>query len=729
MSYKWRFYNNYAVNAAGVDVYFDGYTFVEDPNGEYNSVSGRNYSKHPIDCASVYNKLEIYSKHEIDRNVKILSFDIECYNDIIFMICIVVQEPKRTLSGGAPAQLLDSQSVRRYTLKQNFSDFFAIIEKERPDVITGYNICGYDFPKIIEQIGRSCYNIVSLEWESSAFGKNTIKYIDFPFAVVVDLYLVIRRDYILESYSLNEVSKHFLNESKYDLTYKQMFKLYEQNSLAEIEKYCLQDTQLVVNLFNKMNVWIGLCELSKLTHTPIEDLYTRGQTYRLKNMYQYEFLQRKYVFDYNGSNLKYDEKLVGALVIDGKPGLYGESFIVDFNSLYPNIIVNEGICYSKQHIVANIVKELIDKRKHIKRLYAQEPEGVMKIVYDKRQWAYKILANSIYGAFGAKGVLYKPEIAQLITRVGRENLITAKSVIESYKGCRVFYGDTDSCMVEYDSVEYDTSAKLNSLLPDIIQSVYSKTNILLEMENKFKSFLLVSKKKYIAKRDNGSIYNRGLSVQRSFCRFSRELLKQTSVMLLNGEDPRAYIDEQIKDLLAGKIGKEKLIMKTNLKDEYDNVCANSIFQSSIKDHSARLAPGFQQTVEYYYTYPRAEDLAGDHTRKDKMGYCYSLEADNIDYILYLRQLKQIDTVLDLVYDGNVIQKYIKNKNIVRELKIKIYMNRNGYIFLDTPKYVTDEVGLKNGYMKLEDKNALTREWVKNKYNKSNPVHKSMIKYI
>ena len=84
----------------------------------------------------------------------------------------------------------------------------------------------------------------------------------------------------------------------------------------------------------------------------------------------------------------------------------------------------------------------------------------MKNVYDNRQLAIKLTANSLYGQTGAKtSHFYEPDVAASCTAVGRKLLTYAKRIIEEVYGDRVcetkdygkvrtkakyIYGDTDS---------------------------------------------------------------------------------------------------------------------------------------------------------------------------------------------------------------------------------------------------------------------------------------------
>ena len=76
-------------------------------------------------------------------DLKILSFDLEnsITNGTILTICYVVRDK---------GEIRDGEMIEG-TEKQIIQRFSEIIQKEDPDVITGYNIDGYDIPKILEQ--------------------------------------------------------------------------------------------------------------------------------------------------------------------------------------------------------------------------------------------------------------------------------------------------------------------------------------------------------------------------------------------------------------------------------------------------------------------------------------------------------------------------------------------------------------------------------------------------
>jgi DNA polymerase elongation subunit (family B) len=138
---------------------------------------------------------------------------------------------------------------------------------------------------------------------------------------------------------------------KDDVSPQDIFRLHRQSShgRAIVGKYCLQDCDLVIDLYKKLETFNNSMSMANVCTVPVSYIFTRGQGIKI------ESLIFKFCRDLNilipvlpvpkqgGSDDSYE----GAIVLDPEPGFYSTSPIgvCDFASLYPSTIVSENISH------------------------------------------------------------------------------------------------------------------------------------------------------------------------------------------------------------------------------------------------------------------------------------------------------------------------------------------------------------------------------------------------
>lgn len=164
--------------------------------------------------------------------------------------------------------LYDCKGNEKKLLKQ----FVKILKLYKPDIITGYNINGFDWGAILTRMEihglisstKAWYEmpmsigkldegdvIKDLSWGSSARGKQEKKFINLQGILNFDLFTEISFNYKLSSYALGYVSKHFLkDDTKDDMPFQQMFILYDM--ITVIMKPVIQGIDLDVTLCKKL---------------------------------------------------------------------------------------------------------------------------------------------------------------------------------------------------------------------------------------------------------------------------------------------------------------------------------------------------------------------------------------------------------------------------------------------------------------------------------------------
>ena len=240
-----------------------------------------------------------------------------------------------------------------------------------PDIVSGYNIFGYDWPYIIgrfkihltkmpnmSRILREEIKIYDNPWESKGYGKNDVTFPIMSGRIPLDLYPNIKRLFKLRMYTLDFVSKEFLGRGKHDITAKQMFGIYEKSllrqddgshypenvaAMTKVVEYCIVDSVLVVDVFSKTNLWHHLVELSSVAGVPILDLFTRGEQIRCYSQISHQCYLRGFVLS---SGKHYDYFYSGGHVDNPNINLWDLVLTFDFSSLYPSIMQAYNLCYT-----------------------------------------------------------------------------------------------------------------------------------------------------------------------------------------------------------------------------------------------------------------------------------------------------------------------------------------------------------------------------------------------
>ena len=543
--------------------------------------------------------------------------------------------------------------------------FAKYVTKIDPDIITGYNIFGFDLEFLMKRIrilpvsAATCYwtrltgrsvQLVEKTLSSSALGSNQLKMVPMAGRYVFDLFQDIKREHKLESYSLNNVSKTFLNDQKNDMPVREIFRRYKDgdpNELGEVAEYCIKDTELPHAIMEKLYTVQNLIEMAKATWVPLSFLSERGQ--QIKVFSQLSRKARELGFMIPVMNFRLtDDKYQGATVLEAQTGAYyGPITALDFASLYPSIMMAHNLCYSTlvmdpkfdnlpgityeqfgqfrfaqdvPSLLPAVLGELKQFRKQAKKDMARAEGTSMEAVYNGKQLAYKISMNSVYGFTGAsKGMLPLVAIASTVTMRGRQMIEETKNYVEAnFPGAHVRYGDTDSVMVEFDvghrtgQDAIDYSWQLGEEAAEQCTKLFKAPNDL-ELEKVYCPYFLYSKKRYAAKMYEGAsdkngkpimkedgtrlvkfkkIDVKGLQVvRRDNCPYVREVCKDILNLILGSNDPLPAIQrarQAAKDLKAGEVPMEKLMMSKQLGSDYKS---KSLAHVAVVEKMRERAPG------------------------------------------------------------------------------------------------------------------------------------------
>ena len=329
-----------------------------------NKIGPLKVLSYDIECASDDNGFPQYSR-PADKIIQIGN-TIEVYGkgpeaDINFIICLKNCQP-----------IDNCEVINCKTEKELIIKWCEKINQIDPDIITGYNIWGFDYQYIYERamllkLDLDILNIsrvydlsqknfkdnekiyILKQLSSSAMGDNQLKYLNTAGRINIDLIKYVRDNKKLPSYKLDHVAEVFIGQNKNPVTPNDIFNWYREGKpekITEIARYCIQDCKLVNKLINKLSVIENSVGMSNTCWIPLNYVFTRGQGIKAHSLVLKECSTLGYIMPHidklNGSS---DFK--GATVLTAKSGIhYYPVSALDFASLYPSCMISHNLCIS-----------------------------------------------------------------------------------------------------------------------------------------------------------------------------------------------------------------------------------------------------------------------------------------------------------------------------------------------------------------------------------------------
>jgi DNA polymerase elongation subunit (family B) len=368
-------------------------------------------------------------------------------------------------------------------------------------------------------------------------------------------------------------------------------------------------------------------------------------------------------------------------------------------------------------IMPSILQELLKARKDTRKLIPLEKDDFIKNVLDKRQLAYKVTANSLYGQLGAKtSTFYEPDIAASTTATGRLLLTYAKRVVEECYGDAIVdtkygkiktnaeyvYGDTDSVFFTFNVSDNETGEKIIGhkaleLSIEIAQEACNNVSKFLkqphdfEYEKTFLPFCLLSKKRYVGilyehDPNKGKRKEMGIVLKR---RDNAPIVKDVyggviDILMKDRDIKKAldYVDTCLQELVEGTVPIEKLIISKSIRSFYKN--PKQIAHKVLADRIAEREPGNKPTsgdrIPFVYVVnPNKKALQGEKIETPTFIRDNKLQ---IDYSFYITNqiMKPLLQLFGLVLDDiwrmqNKSTKISKFKREISEVRKTIEDNK------------------------------------------------------
>nr|AAX97698.1 DNA polymerase [Pyrobaculum arsenaticum] len=522
--------------------------------------------------------------------LRVLAFDIEVYNergtpdparDPIVMIAVQSSDGRLEVF---EASGRDDRGVLR--------SFVEYVRSFDPDVVVGYNSNNFDWPYLaerakavgvplrVDRLGGAPQQSVYGHW--SVLGRAN-----------VDLYNIVDEFPEIKLKTLDRVAEYFGVMRRDERVLIPGHKIYEYwrdpSKRPLLRQYVIDDVKSTYGLSEKLLPF--LIQLSSVSGLPLDQVAAASVGNRV------EWMLLRYAYGLgevapNREEREY-EPYKGAIVLEPKPGLYGDVLVLDFSSMYPNVMMRynlspdtylepgepdppEGVYVAPEvghrfrkeppGFIPQVLRRLVTLRRAVREeMKKYQPETSEYRILDERQKALKIMANAMYGYTGWVGARwYKKEVAESVTAFARAIL---KDVIGYARrlGIMVIYGDTDSLFV-----------KKGGDLEKLARYVDEKYGIEIKADKDYEKVLFTeAKKRYAGLLRDGRIDIVGFEVVRGdWSELAKEVQLKVIELILKARDLSEarqrvikYVKDVIERLKSGKFDLDDLIIWKTLDKE------------------------------------------------------------------------------------------------------------------------------------------------------------------
>ncbi len=511
----------------------------------------------------------------------VLSFDIEnaIKERTIFTICGVVDR-----GDGRRSSFRLANDNERTMLEE----FAATVVREDPDVITGYNIGGYDIPLLLER--AEALGLAGLALGRDRAGPRDLgeRLWRLSGRIIADAWWSARRELRPKQETLQYVARTLLGDRKLDVDRRRI----EAEWAADrdrVMEYCEHDAELALRILQRLRSVEKAADLATVAHLPLED-GLNGRTSMFIDALLIPRADREGVGVPPTHRARRDAPIEGGYVHSIRAGLYTWVVVLDFKSMYPSIIISRNLCFTtlsshgstvapsgarfltpaeRPGIIPSILRELLTDRDRFRRQAAEAPPGELRQYYDGLQNAVKILMNSFYGVLASSFYRFtNKDIGAAITAFAREAITSIIRALES-EGYEVVYSDTDSVFVRSPIQTLDGARRFGEEL----SRRFTHEGVTFEFQSVYEAlFSHGAKKRYVGRTvwPKEELVVRGYESRRTDAfDYQSEALTEVFDLVLKGTTDLAVqrARELVRVCREGQVEPERLVIARSVRSE------------------------------------------------------------------------------------------------------------------------------------------------------------------
>ncbi|KAL6896569.1 hypothetical protein ACP4OV_007141 [Aristida adscensionis] len=451
--------------------------------------------------------------------------------------------------------------------------------------------------------------------------------------IVLNLWRLMRAEVKLNNYSLEAVVDEVLRR-KVPLIPSKILSRWFATGPGRGRHRCIEyissRARINLEMMNQLDLVNRTSELARVFGIDFFSVLSRGSQYRVESMLLRLAHTQNYLAISPGNQQVASQPAMECLplVMEPESAFYADPVVVlDFQSLYPSMIIAYNLCYStclgkvfpsksnvlgvssysadphtildlknqllltpngvlyvqpevRKGVIPRLLEEILSTRIMVKQAMKKlgPSQQVVHRIFNARQLALKLIANVTYGytAAGFSGRMPCAELADSIVQCGRRTLETAISFVNQHPlwKARVVYGDTDSMFVLLKGRSREEAFRIGKEIASSITAM-NPDPVTLKFEKVYHPCFLLTKKRYVgysyeSPEQNEPIFDaKGIeTVRRDTCPAVAKILERSIRIMFEEQDltkVRSYLERQWTRILSGKISIQDFIFAKEVR--------------------------------------------------------------------------------------------------------------------------------------------------------------------
>ncbi|GAA5949875.1 hypothetical protein JCM3765_007720 [Sporobolomyces pararoseus] len=388
------------------------------------------------------------------------------------------------------------------------------------------------------------------------WGFNQSSTLNFSGRHVLPIWRILKADNKFQQNTFEHFAFHVLRLRTPHYPFAQLTEWYqsgEPSKMARVLGYWRNRVEMDIEMLEAAEIIDQNCESARVFGVDFKSVRTRGSQFKVESV-MFKIAKPESFLLLSPNRVQVGRQNAAEcqpLIMEPLSAFYkGPLLVLDFQSLYPSVMIAYNYCYStflgrinsfkgtskfgvqtnldqppgllhlmKDHInispngmmfvkpevrkslLSKMLSELLDTRVMVKgSMKAVASDRALTKLLNARQLALKFLANVTYGYTSAtfSGRMPAVEVADAIVQTGRETLERALETIRGKKewNAKVVYGDTDSLFIYLPGRSKEDAFRIGYEMADQITSENPRP-IKLKFEKVYLPCVLLAKKRYV----------------------------------------------------------------------------------------------------------------------------------------------------------------------------------------------------------------------------------------